>query len=322
MTTQAAIGSRFSKHPPEVPPARSLARRVASGLGAFRSLLMQRLNEVNATTSREVLAAARSVAAIVERATSHVGHVKQMVEGLDGRSGGGVAAAVDHQGEVLRRYSESVTRDIARTEGTANRAQQYVQRITKAASDTAHLASAARLLALNARIEAARVGGHGNCFSTIAGEMQHLAEQITQANEFIDGLAARLSADLPELAASARALRASSEILTTDLAAATSVVQRETDDMREVISRLLGESDREMAELIRTSQQALSHLQFQDVVAQGLLRIEHPLHELQVEQATLMGIDDTIRDLPATQHREIGGDKPVDQENAGNVLLF
>lgn len=306
----------------EASSARGIGRLVASMIADFRTLLMQRLNDVNATTSREVMAAAGSVASVVERATEHVKRVKEMVGSLEGRDGGGVAAAVAHQAEVLRRYFESVSRDIARQEETADRAQQSLQRITKAASDTAHLASAARLLALNARIEAARVGGHGNCFSTIAGEMQHLAEQITQANEFIDGLASRLSADLPELASSARALRTSSEELTRDLASATALVEQETADMRNVIGEMMVQSDREMASLIGSSHEALSHLQFQDVVAQGLLRLEPALHELQIEQAKLQNVEEIIAELPPTQHREIGGDKPVDQENAGEVLLF
>jgi methyl-accepting chemotaxis protein len=312
-----------SSHPSAIEGgARAVGRAVASMLAEFRSLLMQRLNDVNATTQREVIAAASSVAEVVDGATKHVRRVKEMVGSLEGRNGGGVAAAVAHQADVLRRYFESVSRDIARQEQTADRAQQSLQRITKAANDTAHLASAARLLALNARIEAARVGGHGNCFSTIAGEMQHLAEQITQANEFIDSLASRLSADLPELAASARALRTSSEELTRDLASATMLVEQETADMRNVIGEMMSQSDREMASLIGSSHQALSHLQFQDVVAQGLLRLEPALHELQIEQAKLQGVEDVIADLPPTQHREIGGDKPVDQENAGEVLLF
>jgi chromosome segregation ATPase len=302
--------------------ARRLGRAVASMLAEFRTLFMQRLNDVNSTTSREVMGAASSVATVVERATEHMRRVKEMVGSLEGRNGGGVAAAVHHQADVLRRYFESVSRDIARQEETADRAQQSLQRITKAANDTAHLASAARLLALNARIEAARVGGHGNCFSTIAGEMQHLAEQITQANEFIDGLATRLSEDLPELAASARALRTSSEELTRDLTSATAQVEQETEDMRNVISEMMTQSDREMASLIGSSHEALSHLQFQDVVAQGLLRLEPALHELQIEQAKLQGVEELIADLPTPQHREIGGDKAVDQDNAGEVLLF
>lgn len=304
------------------PLSKRLARKLAAGIAEFRTVLMQRINDVNATTSREVIAAAGSVAAVVDGATAHVRRVKEMVGSIDGGGGGGVAAAVARQSEVLRRFFDAVARDIARQEGAADRAQQHLQRIAKAASDTAHLASAARLLALNARIEAARVGGNGNCFSTIAGEMQHLAEQITQANEFIDGLASRLSQDLPEVAASARALRTSTEELSSDLAQATGEVEAETAVMRDVIRRMLEQSDYEMSHLIQSSHEAMSHLQFQDVIAQGLLRIEPVLHDLQIEQAKELGIEDIIADLPPTQHREIGGDKPVDQDNAGEVLLF
>lgn len=301
---------------------RRLARRIAAGLGDFRSQMMQRINDVNATTSREVIAAAASVAAVVDGATAHIRRVAEMVSTIDGGGGGGVAAAVLRQGEVLRRFLESVSRDIARQEAVAERAQQHLQRITKAASDTAHLASAARLLALNARIEAARVGGHGNCFSTIAGEMQHLAEQITQANEFIDSVASRLQQDLPEVVHSARALRACSEELSQDLSAATADVEVETAEMRDIIRRMMEQSDQEMAYLISSSHEALSHLQFQDVIAQGLLRLEPTLYALQAEQAKQLGIEDTIAQLLPAQHREIGGDKAVDQENAGEVLLF
>lgn len=301
---------------------RRIARRIAAGLAEFRSLMMSRINDVNATTAREVIAAAGSVAAVVDGATAHVRRVKEMVASIEGGEGGGVAAAVARQSDVLRRFFESVSRDIARQEAVAERAQQHLQRITKAASDTAHLASAARLLALNARIEAARVGGHGNCFSTIAGEMQHLAEQITQANAFIDNVAARLSQDLPEVALSAKALRNSSEELSHDLSQATADVEGETAVMRDVIRRMTDQSDHEMSYLISSSHEALSHLQFQDVIAQGLLRIEPNLHNLQVEQAKLLDIEDIIADLPPSQHSEIGGDKPVDQDNAGEVLLF
>ncbi len=301
---------------------RWLARKLFDGLAAFRALMVERINDVNATTMREVMAAATSVASVVEGATEHITQVKQMVSAIDGHGGGGVAGAIVRQSEVLRRFFESVSRDITRQEVTAQRAQTQLQRITKAASDTANLASAARLLALNARIEAARVGGHGNCFSTIAGEMQHLAEEITRANEFIDGLASRLSQDLPELAATAQALRESSEVLRQDLSAAAHDVDTETAVMRDVIRRLLESSDQEMAKLIGTSHEALSHLQFQDVIAQGLLRLEPPLRELQIEQAGQLGSPDLAAHLPPAQHNEIGGDKPVDQQNAGEVMLF
>jgi hypothetical protein len=92
--------------------------------------------------------------------------------------------------------------------------------------------------------------------------------------------------------------------------------------MRHVIRQLLESSDHEMNALIHESHEAMSHLQFQDVVAQGLLRLEPVLHDLQVEWAEPLGLEERVAELPKAQHREIGGDKPVDQENAGEVLLF
>ena len=299
-----------------------LARKLSSELAAFRTLLMQRITEVNTTASREVMAAANSVAEVVNRATAHARRVKEMVSTIYGSESGGVAAAVARQSEGLRRYFLSVSRDIERQEAAAERTLQHLQRITKAASDTAHLASAARLLALNARIEAARVGGHGNCFSTIAGEMQHLAEEITKANEFIDSVATRMSKDLPEVAESARALRSSSEALSEDLAVSTSQVEYEITGMRSMTLRIMEQSDQEMAALVTSSHEALSHLQFQDVIAQALLRLESVLYALQVRHATELGATELIEGLPLPQHTEIGGDKAVDQENAGEALLF
>ncbi|MDB4987888.1 MAG: methyl-accepting chemotaxis protein [Myxococcaceae bacterium] len=302
--------------------ARSVARRLAAAIDDYRTLLMRRITDVNATTAREVMAAASSVAAVVDGASAHVSRVKEMVGSITNRSSGGVVAAVAHQGDVLRRFFDSVLRDIGRQEAAAERAQQHLQRITKASSDTAHLANAARLLALNARIEAARVGGSGSCFSTIAGEMQHLAEQITQTNEFIDSVATRLAKDLPEVALSARTLRSSSEELIADLSAANADLERETAEMREVIRRVLELSDHEMSSLIASSHQALSHLQFQDVIAQALLRLEQPLQAFQMRQAADWGLDDVAASIRPTQHVEIGGDKPVDLDHAGEVTLF
>jgi methyl-accepting chemotaxis protein len=301
---------------------RRLGRTLIASLSDFRTLMMQRINEVNSTTEREVLAAAASVAAVVSGATAHARRVNEMVVSIYGHDGGGVAAAVARQSAGLRRFFTSVSRDIARQESAAERAQHHLLRITKAASDTAHLASAARLLALNARIEAARVGGHGNCFSTIAGEMQHLAEEITKANEFIDSVATRMSKDLPEVAESARALKASSEELSQDLTVATGEVEREVEGMRDMIRRIIDQSEHEMTALVTSSHAALSHMQFQDVIAQALLRLDPALYELQLRHARELGVEELAGQVRAPQQTEIGGDKPVDQSNAGEIVLF
>ena len=298
----------------------TVTREVASRLAEFRSFFMNRVHEINDMTAREVMGAVSNISAVVDGASAHIQRVKKVLSTVDGGHGQmGVADAISRQGKIIKTFLESVSRDIGRQEAVAERAQGHLQRITKASRDTAQLASSAKLLAVNARIEAARVGGNGNCFSTIASEMQHLAEQITQANEFIDGLAARLSQDLPEVAVSARELRTLCNDLHSNLNVTTGQVNHEVEKLRATMRKALGESDTEVAQLVTSSQSALSHLQFQDVVAQGLARLEGGLVDVQIFYAEANGLDQEIADA---EHREIGGEKDVDQQNAGEVLLF
>jgi methyl-accepting chemotaxis protein len=297
-----------------------LAREVAFRLGEFRRFFMQRVHEINDMTAREVMGAVTNISAVVDGASAHIRRVKQMLTSVDGGQGQmGVADAIAKQSKALKQFLESVSRDIGRQEAVAARAQEHLQRITKASRDTAQLANSAKLLAVNARIEAARVGGNGNCFSTIASEMQQLAEQITQANRFIDEVSARLSQDLPEVAVSARDLRALCDELSGKLSVTTTQVNHEVEKLRATVREALSASDREIAELVVSSQNALSHLQFQDVVAQGLGRMEGGIVDLQLFHAESNNLQDSI--APA-EHREIGGEKDVDQQNAGEVMMF
>jgi methyl-accepting chemotaxis protein len=300
------------------------ARRVAARLADLRDGFMSRVREVNEMTAREVMAAAASVGRVVESASAHVNRVKTLIASMEGGGDGraGVTGAISRQTDALEKFFESASSDIAIQEAASARAQDQLQRITKAASDTSRLAGAARLLALNARIEAGRVGGNGNCFSTIAGEMQHLAEQITQANQLIDELAASLSQDLPEMARRARALRLSSGVLNETLSVTTQEVRRETDTLRTVMSATLTESDTAMAEILGASQATLSNLQFQDAVAQGLMRYEVSFYDHQKEHAEEFGLEDILASLPKATHIEIGGEKAVDAANAGEITFF
>jgi methyl-accepting chemotaxis protein len=301
-----------------------LGRRLCARLLALRAGFMHRVHEVNAMTAREVMAAATSVAKVVDAASVHVERVKQLIASMEGGRDGrvGVTGAIARQTKALEEYFESASSDIALQEAASTRAQDQLQRITKAASDTSRLASAARLLALNARIEAGRVGGNGNCFSTIAGEMQHLAEQITQANRLIDALAASLSRDLPEMASRARALRESSESLNATLSVTTQEVKRETEALQGIMGTTLAESDSAMAQILKASQATLSNLQFQDAVEQGLLRFEGHFVEEQLELARAFELDDVVAAIEPPEHVEIGGDKAVDANNAGELMMF
>lgn len=298
----------------------SYARAMADKLAGFRDLFMNRVREINSMTARDVMAAVENISAVVDVAGAHIGSVKAAVQKLESRRGQlGIASAIERQGKMLTGFLDSVTGNVARQENVAKRAQEHLSRIAKASRDTAQLVNSAKLLAVNARIEAARVGGTGNCFSTIAGEMQQLAEHITQANEFIDSLAAQLARDLPEVAVNARTLRELCSQLGEDMSVCGTQVSQEVANLQEATREVLNQGDTELDQMLQRSQRALSHLQFQDVVAQGLGRLESGFVDLQTFHAEHYALDESIAQA---EHSEIGGEKDVDQANAGEVTMF
>ena len=73
---------------------------------------------------------------------------------------------------------------------------------------------------------------------------------------------------------------------------------------------------------MRHSHESLSHLQFQDAVAQGLQRIDDWIRDAQLAAAELPAAEGRAAEIAEPMHPEIGGDKPIDLETAGDVLMF
>jgi methyl-accepting chemotaxis protein len=303
--------------------AQGVARRLLDRLAGYRSRFVERVREVNAMTEREVMAAAASVADIVERASQHVRSTKQAFAEIDGSDGErSVAAAIAKQARAMQQYRGSLAERIAQQQAVAERAEESLRSIATAADAVASLSHEAHILALNARIEAGRLGDAGSGFAVIAGEMQRLSRQIADANELIDDLTRKLAAVLPEMTTGARAMRAASDALSSELEQSSGEVERLTAELRALVERSLRESDAAGEAIIASSHAALSHLQFQDAVAQGLLRMDKWVWELQRETGLEAGDHEAVAALVPPAQDEIGDEKPVDQENAGDVLLF
>jgi len=72
--------------------------------------------------------------------------------------------------------------------------------------------------------------------------------------------------------------------------------------------------------VLSTSHRVLSHLQFQDVVAQALVRTDGwlwVLERIYAEQHQL-----AVETVPPPKNIEIGGEKPLDHPDAGEVMMF
>lgn len=67
---------------------------------------------------------------------------------------------------------------------------------------------------------------------------------------------------------------------------------------------------------------ALSHLQFQDVVSQGLRRLDAHVESCQLTLCEALNAPDLEPRVRRGNYREVGGEKPVGEAESGEVSLF
>lgn len=307
-------------------------------VGKYRDDLLARIRDVNNVTEREVLSAGKSIEVIVDKAASHIRELKVFLQGVTGESGKnnkgkyqepnptdekkGISEAIRQQVDVIENFVESITAAISQQNDLAKRAAEQAQKIAEAASAVATLSMASNVLSINARIEAARLGVHGQGFSVITAEMKRLSTSIATTNEMINSLARSLGDLLPAIERGTMELQTRTANFGDELSQHVSCVEKETTSLQDNVKKVLVTSDRTMALILGSSQDALSHLQFQDLVAQALLRMDERSRTMQGDVADILGMREGEKKIRAAAHVEIGGDKPVEVDHAGEVLLF
>ena len=323
-TVNAAHSVALTTHGPGLNIThQGIENRVFDLLLRLRERFAERTGEVNAMTEREVMRAADSVAQIVDVAGGHVARVKDALSVL--RGGGksvGIATLVRRQIDAIDQYTREVRDRANRQQTDALEAAARTRDITRAARSIAALSQEAHILALNARIEAGRLSERGASFRVIAGEMQRLSKTIASTNELIDTLSRDLTALLPKIAESADGMLGHASEFSVSFAASAREVEEGTEEMHRYVADALEHGDASLARVVVHSHETLSHLQFQDAVAQGLLRIDGWMRETQLETAAPLDLEERNGEIAANIHAEIGGDKGVDVEIAGDVLLF
>lgn len=294
-----------------------IERRGAVGggevLGSLRRQVVRRIRDVNATTERETLAAGGALARLVEVGRGHAAEVRRVLDQVVSGDGATLTKAVRELAVRLRRDLDRVASSLHEHCGEVAAASTHADQIAQAAGDIATLASQARTLAFNARIEAARVGDHG--FAVIAQEMKRLSDAIAETNARVNGLACSLGTALPALRQRSAALGAATGALAGELRADLTNVERQLELLHAQVRGALDSTDRTVTSMVQASHTALSHLQFQDVCAQQLLAIDGWAH---AAQATLD--PDAPRDPPA--QTTVGDGAAPPSQPAGEVALF
>jgi methyl-accepting chemotaxis protein len=249
-------------------------RKMSHSLSDFREKLVKRVRTVNETTSNEVKEAAHFLNAVVMSARAYVQDSQRALSRLQGEGNDSLGQLLSKQAEFLRKHATDMSSRAAMQDERARQAAAAAKSIADLAASIERLAGEARLLAVNPRIESSRLGAQSAGFEVLASEMQRLSDEVASTNERVGELAGRLGHDLPWIAQHARDFRRAMEDFTTTSTVQLDETERGVMELRTQVARASKAGSSAIEDILRDSQAALSHLQFQDVVAQDLRQLD------------------------------------------------
>jgi methyl-accepting chemotaxis protein len=290
---------------------------VLEALEELRRKIQARIRESNATTEREVMAAADAAGRVATVASEHIKDLQSVIARVQRQQG----ASFEQTTSADARLRE-IASHVDQQQASARQAIEQAGKIREVARSVQKLASRANILSLNARVEAARSGQGSEGFAVIANEMKQLSGAINAANVSIGALAEDLHRALPGLAQQATEIKQLSTKLSLEMTDGMRAIRDHASALSSQVASALAGSDAVMEQIVGASQDVLSHLQFQDTLAQGLGRMDGWLRETQVVAAEVLGVPERAAAFAPPMHSEIGGHKPIDQRGAGIVSLF
>jgi methyl-accepting chemotaxis protein len=288
----------------------SLEVEVSAYLPALRQLATQL-----AETSHQVETAVTHVCGtfqdMVERAQTGLAHAEAIT--ASGERGQG-AALLDTLAGARQAFDVLLDR-LTSASGRARDAADRVQRLRELAAGVEKgiakvdsIAMSVRLLALNAKIEAARDGDRGAGFSVVASEMERCAGESSEIADSIQETAHELTSTLNSVAGTLRAEadRASADMDTSRRAIEEAL--RDVERTHDAIRTHLTEAGRMNRDFTRDISAAVVALQFQDRVSQRVGHVIDGLGRMHDALAaalpSLRGTDQRV----ARRREEIEGD--------------
>ncbi|MCA9518511.1 MAG: methyl-accepting chemotaxis protein [Myxococcales bacterium] len=293
-----------------------------------------RIDDATTRSEQGVLEAGSAVEAILAEARAHVNETQATLNDLTAAgSSDSVFEAVNDQARCVSQYVQKLqtaTRDQA---AAASAAIAQVDEMHALAHAMEQVASETRIVAINARIEASRLGPQGKPMIIIAEEMSRLNQHVQSMNKAVEALTNELCVVLPRIEALGLGMRAQAEEFETTLTEGLGDVARGADAFRRGVENVLAAGDRRLSSILEKAYAALSHLQFQDPVRQDLALFE----------GEVRAVTDNIRESVRTgepcqkppgdlahrrrHNRGLAGEEHVvtddgDTITAGEVLLF
>lgn len=255
------------------------ARAVRRALTELQGWAVRNVANVNELSGKEVLAAGASLDIIVRQVREQAGETRSALANLASDDDSSVASVIASQAEAITTHTACVHSALARQTELADSAMQSLRQITSMAQRVSKLAQSIRMLSLNARVEAARLGS-GSVFTVIAQEMTSMTNEVRLANTEIEQIVSDLEQALPQIAQQAHDARDQSDAFVGAMREHMARVDGAVSVLRNGVSATLRTNDERLGTVLSVSQDALSHLQFQDTAAQALQRIEQDIAQV------------------------------------------
>jgi len=278
-----------------------------------RDALIERIRKANSITEAESLAVGQSLGAIVEEAKAHA---KESRRTLEDYAQTGLVRQMAHQNELLSSFLAVMESHINAQVRAAVAATEQVNRIVGLGQSIARVTVQAKMLALNATIEASRMGEAGAAFHVISQEMKQFSQAVNGTSCLVQELGEELLRTIPEMARIADTMKDASGDFAVKAQAQISDLAKTSESLSTVVQGSLKSSDARLDTVLSLSYEALSHLQFQDPVAQQLVGCERIINGLAQEiQSLEMGGAEDFDSSPTSSLAK-------EEVEAGEILMF
>jgi len=254
------------------------------------------VEDLRALTEREILACGDVLSRIVD-------HVRALVADTDQT----VQASLARSESLTSRFVTEMQDDILAQEDAVKQVLTLTDGIESAIDAINSLAQSSHMLAINARIEAARLGGDGRGVAVIADQMREMSKTVRVTADTVRASIAGLREGLPSVRERATSINERTRSFIDVMAEHVKSAARHSQG---------GASTSRLDAVIELSNVALSHLQFQDPLAQKLASMDR---DLEVIVGRVRRVLDGDGELDAIEDgRASGGVEPA----PGDVMLF
>ncbi|MEZ6117919.1 MAG: methyl-accepting chemotaxis protein [Pirellulaceae bacterium] len=283
------------------------------------------LNRMCETTEEAALQIGRLLVQIVEIATEGnkatqetlCGVVKSSGDQDGSKSSQSITDLIDSQGHLITNFVEMTQSFFERQRTLTQEANEACQLIQKSARRVSSLVDSSRNLAFNIQIESARLGQSSRTFETLGKMIHEFSTEVASANTTIEAAVEQFIDSVPKLNKEATEMSQTASEFSVRLKSELTNVAQQSNQLTHTVRTVLDDTEQRNNSILACSQETLSHLQFQDPVAQGLKRASYEIRKLQKIWSGEHVDDVSLAELVD----EVGNDGRLERD-PGDVMMF